>query len=96
MLPNHSAAGFGPPPPWEGTLNIRMLVGLSGNEYSLSPGDEREFPQNEAIRLIEAGYAVPVAEDKVERAVAQIVAERRSKKGKTDVVSGENNSGGDI
>jgi hypothetical protein len=73
-----------------------MLVGLSGNEYSLSPGDEREFPQSEAVRLIEAGYAVPAVEDKVERAVAQPVAERRSKKGKSNVVSGKNNNGGDI
>lgn len=76
-------------------MKIKMLVGLSGNEYSLSPGDEREFPDNEAIRLVEAGYAVPVAEEKTERAVAQPAVERRGKKGKADVVSDENNGGGD-
>ncbi|MXN45916.1 hypothetical protein GR138_12000 [Shinella kummerowiae] len=69
-------------------MNIRMLVGLSGNEYSLSPGDTREFPDAEAIRLIEAGYAIPVAEEIVERAVAQPASERRGRRNK-DVVSTE-------
>ena len=72
-------------------MKIKMLVGLSGIEYSLSPGDEREFPDNEAIRLIDAGFAVPAVEEKVERAVAQPAPERRTKKAKTqeaaDVVS---------
>ncbi len=72
-------------------MHIRMLAGLSGNEYSLSPGDERDFPDAEAIRLIAAGYAVPVAEVRVERAVAQPAPERRAKKGKADVVSAESN-----
>ncbi|MDX0318922.1 hypothetical protein [Sinorhizobium meliloti] len=75
-------------------MKIRMLVGLAGNEYALSPGDEREFPDKEAIRLIDAGYAVPVAEEKTERAVAQPATEKR-KKGKADVVSDEDNGGGD-
>jgi hypothetical protein len=48
---------------------VRMVVGLSGPATSLSPGDEAEFPQAEALRLVEAGYAVPVAEAKIERAV---------------------------
>jgi hypothetical protein len=70
-------------------MNIRMLVGLAGNEYSLAPSDEHEFPDAEAIRLIEAGYAVPVVAEAVERAVAQPAPERRTKKGKVDVVSTE-------
>jgi len=49
-------------------MEIRVLVGLSGNEYSLSPGDQRDFPEKEAIRLIEAGFAVPVSEKRVEHA----------------------------
>jgi hypothetical protein len=48
---------------------VRMVVGLSGPAISLSPGDEAEFPQAEALRLVEAGYAVPVAKAKIERAV---------------------------
>ncbi|MDW9600437.1 hypothetical protein GOA86_19020 [Sinorhizobium meliloti] len=76
-------------------MKIKMLIGLAGNEYSLSPGDEREFPDKEAIRLIDAGYAVPVAEGKVERAVVQSAPERRGKKGtKADVVSHENHDAG--
>jgi hypothetical protein len=73
---------------------IRMLVGLSGNEYSLAPGHERDFPQGEALRLISAGYAVPVAEQKIERADATPVSERRSKRVKADVVSSESDGPG--
>ncbi|MDW9650796.1 hypothetical protein GOB33_22190 [Sinorhizobium meliloti] len=74
-------------------MKIRMLVSLSGNEYSLGPGDERDFPQNEAIRLIDAGYALPVAEEKTERAVSELAQERRGKRGK-NVVSHENHDAG--
>jgi hypothetical protein len=44
-----------------------MLVGLSGPTTLLSPGDEADFPQAEAMRFIDAGFAVPV-KPKVERA----------------------------
>jgi hypothetical protein len=75
---------------------IRMTAGLSGPAYSLGPGDERDFPQDEAIRLVDAGYAVPVArasievatkapgpESRVEPIVAHVTKIRgRSKKGR--------------
>lgn len=48
-------------------MMIELVVGLSGPTYSLGPGDRRDFPQAEAIRLIEAGFAIPVAESAVER-----------------------------
>jgi len=54
-----------------------MTVGLSGPAILLNPGDRYEFPQDEALRLISAGFAIPVAEQKVERAVAQPVLETR-------------------
>lgn len=54
-----------------------MLVGLSGPDYCLNPNDERDFPQDEAIRLISAGYAVAVSEP-VETAVA-VALERRKR-----------------
>ncbi len=72
-------------------MKIKMLVGLAGNEYSLAPGDERDFPDGEAVRLIEAGYAVPAVAEMTERAVAHPAMERRTKKGKADVVSSEGN-----
>jgi hypothetical protein len=50
-------------------MRVRMLVGLSGPTITLSTGHEWDFPDDEAARLIAAGYAVPVAEPKVERAV---------------------------
>ncbi|TDH35716.1 hypothetical protein E2A64_10290 [Pseudohoeflea suaedae] len=74
---------------------IKMTVGLSGVEYSLNPGDERDFPQDEAIRLIEAGYAAPVAERKVEKAVKAPAPERRVKRGGKNVVSANGNGPGD-
>jgi len=76
-------------------MEIRMTVGLAGNEYSLSPGDQRDFPDGEAIRLIESGYAVPVAEVKVERAVAQPSPEKRGKKGKSDVAKADDTESDD-
>ena len=50
-------------------MMVRMVVGLAGPTTSLAPGDKAEFPQAEAVRLIEAGYAVPMVEAKIERAV---------------------------
>ncbi|MBB6193207.1 hypothetical protein FHS51_003463 [Sphingobium wenxiniae] len=55
-----------------------MLVSLSGPAICLSPGDEHDFSQDEAAALIEAGYAVPVVPDKIERAIARKPAEQRS------------------
>lgn len=56
---------------------IKMLVGLSGPTYSLGPGDEKDFPQDEAIRFINAGYAVPVVKPEIERAVLTPAVETR-------------------
>lgn len=76
-------------------MEIRVLVGLSGNEYSLSPGDQRDFPEKEAIRLIEAGFAVPVSEKRVEHAVRDAPAERRTKKDKSDVAKADDTKSDD-
>lgn len=54
-----------------------MLVQLSGPSMALEPGDEREFPQDEAVRLIKAGFAVPVAEKVAETAVLPAPQETR-------------------
>ena len=59
---------------------VRMLVGLSGPTYSLGPNDERDFPADEALRLIEAGFAVPVTDPAIERAVDRPIIERRKGK----------------
>lgn len=54
-----------------------MLVQLSGPAMQLEPNDERDFPQEEAIRLVRAGYAVPVAGTEIEAAVLPSSAETR-------------------
>ena len=41
---------------------LKMLTGLSGPKYSLAPGDEHEFANDEADRLIEAGLGEEVTE----------------------------------
>lgn len=56
---------------------VRLLVGLSGPAYSLGPGDVRDFPKDEALRLIEAGFAVAALERKSERAVKRPAPEKR-------------------
>ena len=57
-------------------MKIKLLTGLSGPDCSYSPGDEAEFPNDEAKRLIEAGFAEPVREQKTERATAKVQAEK--------------------
>lgn len=58
-------------------MRIRMLVGISGPALTLEPGDRHDFPQDEALRLIAAGIAAPVAEIEIERAVLAPVVEQR-------------------
>lgn len=60
-------------------MKVKMLTSMAGAEYSLSPGDVREFPDAEAKRLIEAGYAAPAALAKREKAVKPAPAETRAK-----------------
>jgi len=61
-------------------MRIRMLVGLSGLHFTLQPGDEHDFPQAEALRLVSAGYAAPVATVPLETATRRPMAERRTRK----------------
>ena len=56
-------------------MRVKILVGLVGPQYSLGPGDEYDFEDAEASRLIEGGYATPV----IERAVSAAAPERRTK-----------------
>lgn len=57
---------------------IRLKTGLSGPAFALGPGDEREFPDDEAVRLIEAGFAVPAqSQPPIEHAVQALPAETR-------------------
>lgn len=57
-------------------MRIRMLQSISGAGFTCNRNEETDhFSQTEAVRLIEKGYAVPVAPP-VERAV-KTVAETR-------------------
>lgn len=70
---------------------VRMLTGLSGTAFALVPGDEHDFPEAEAIRLIEAGFAAPAAPSKTERAIDGRTPERRGRP-KKNVVHAHGNS----
>lgn len=50
-------------------MKVKMLTSMAGRDFSLSPGDEHEFSQAEAERLIAAGFCEAVkAEKTVKRA----------------------------
>ncbi|MBS7737934.1 MULTISPECIES: hypothetical protein [unclassified Chelatococcus] len=59
-------------------MKIKMLVGIAGTDFALSPDEETDrFSTKEATRMIEAGFAVPVADEKVERATKKPAPEKR-------------------
>ncbi|TBC36415.1 hypothetical protein ELH33_15420 [Rhizobium ruizarguesonis] len=66
---------------------LKMTAGLSGPEFNLAPGDEHEFDDAEAERLVDAGFAVKADADDAP------VASPARKKGKANVVSTEGNAG---
>lgn len=42
-------------------MKIKMLMGVAGRDFSLSPREETErFPEKEAQRLVDAGFAEAV------------------------------------
>jgi hypothetical protein len=59
-------------------MRVRLLVGFAGATV-LVPGDEAEFANAEAVRLIEAGFAVPIAAP-IETAVKKSPVEKRKRK----------------
>lgn len=71
-------------------MKIKLLISLASAETAYGAGDEHDWDDVDAVRLIEAGFAVPVSDIKIERAVATPVAERR----KRDVVSSDSNDAG--
>lgn len=67
---------------------LKMTVGLSGPEFNLAPGDEHEFDDVEAERIVDAGFAVKAD-------VSDAAQAEKRKKGKANVVSAEGNAGAD-
>jgi hypothetical protein len=59
-------------------MKIKMRVHFAGPSFSASPGDEIERPDDEAMRLVQKGYAVALtAMPEVETAVPKPVVETR-------------------
>lgn len=59
-------------------MKIKMLTSIAGADFTLSVGDETDrFSGDEAQRMLDAGFAVPVSEVKVERAVKSPAVEKR-------------------
>ena len=59
-------------------MKIKMLVGMVGNGFAVSPGDVVDREDAEAIRLVEREYAVPALPSR-ERAVQPPPREVRGK-----------------
>lgn len=58
-------------------MKIKLLVSFAGVDFALDAGTETErFPDAEAIRMIEAGYAAPVAEIEAEKATRKLREKR--------------------
>lgn len=50
-------------------MRIRLLTSIAGRGFAHQVGDEANFPDADAIRLIRAGQAEPVRHETLERAV---------------------------
>lgn len=57
---------------------VKLLCSRAGIDFAQNAGDEVEIADAEAIRMIDAGQAVPVA-PKIERAVKAPAKETRKK-----------------
>lgn len=55
---------------------LRLLVSLSGPAGAYRPGEEGDFDDAEAERLIAAGFAAPVAVEPIETADSKSAARR--------------------
>ena len=59
-------------------MKIKMLASFAGADFTLSPGDETDrFSKAEAVRMIEAGYAIPVPGVKRETTVRSVASTER-------------------
>ena len=60
-------------------MKIKMTCSMVSGNFSLNAGEETErFDNDEAIRIIEAGFAVPVDQKPIERAVKKPAEEKRA------------------
>lgn len=64
-------------------MRVEMTVSLAGPLFVLQPGDQHDFPQDEALRLIAKGYAVPATQELFETTTLQPSRERRDRRGKS-------------
>ena len=60
-------------------MKIKLLTSRAGNAFCQNVGDEIEVSEAEAIRMIEAGQAVPVVASKRETATKKQVTEKAIK-----------------
>lgn len=63
-------------------MRVKMLASFEGPAISWPAGSEQDLSPAEAIRMIERGFAVPVAEVAVETAALEVVTEKRAKRKK--------------
>ena len=59
-------------------MKIKMLTSMAGVGFAVDAGQEYETDDKQAIRLIEAGYAVPVVDGLIETTTLEPATERRA------------------
>lgn len=60
-------------------MKVRLLVSRAGVGFSQNAGDEIDVDTAEAARMIEAGQAVPIRDQNVERATQKVAVEKAVK-----------------
>jgi hypothetical protein len=61
-------------------MRVKLTTSLANPDEARHAGEEHEYEQAEAIRLIEAGFAVPVAAKAAEKATKSQAPEQRANK----------------
>ncbi len=67
-------------------MKVRMKVQIAGTRDGVAwpaPGEVKEVPDHEGARLCANGFATPVVEERVEKAVAEKPAEKRGGRGRS-------------
>jgi hypothetical protein len=60
-------------------MKIKLSTSIAGKTFAYAAGDEADFPEGEALDLIQRGSAVPVRQPKIERATVAKTVERAVK-----------------
>jgi hypothetical protein len=61
-------------------MKLKVVHCMAGSDYVHNPGDVVEFADDEAVRLIDAGIAEPLAPETAQEGPAETAAQPRGRK----------------